>query len=107
MDNQQVFSILNETFDGTIGSSFVDTYKRRKNGRAAFISLVDHFESATQSTQVKNAAYDAMRKAEYTGPKKRFTLRDYHVIHVNAHAAIAKVEEDAGLSHKSNCRSNL
>lgn len=96
MDNNQVFSILNETFDGTIGTSFVDTYKRSKNGRAAYLALVNHYESSTQTKQKKNAAYDSMRKAQYDGSKKRFTLREYHVIHANAHATIAGAKEEAG-----------
>ena len=100
-DNTQVFSILNEVLDGTVGASFVTGQSTSRRGRQAYKALITHYESEAQNTQRRNAGYDAIRKARYSGPKKKFTLRDYHVLHVNAHALIDKADEDDGKAVKS------
>jgi hypothetical protein len=60
------------------------------NGRAAWQSLVTHFEEDAQRDRIKDHAYAAIANAKYNGERKKFSFETYVTIHQDAYADMVK-----------------
>jgi len=79
-DNGRVFDYLKSwTLNGPAWT-WIRSFNTMRNGRAAWLALLEHFEGDAQRDRVKDAAYAAISQAHYFGDKKRFSFKTYVTI---------------------------
>jgi hypothetical protein len=69
------------------------SFNRTRNGRAAWLALLTHFEGDAQKDRAKDAAYTAIANAKYYGEKKRFSFETYVTIHQEAYEDLEQYGE--------------
>jgi hypothetical protein len=65
--------------------TWIRSFNNARNGRAAWIALLDHYEGDAQRDRVKDAAYAAISQARYFGDRKKFSFETYVTIHQDAY----------------------
>jgi hypothetical protein len=84
-DNGRVFDHLKSwTLNGPVWT-WIRSYNSTRDGRAAWMALLDHYEGDAQRDRVKDAAYAAITQARYHGDRKRFSFETYITIHQDAY----------------------
>jgi hypothetical protein len=68
-------------------------YNATRNGRQAWLALVNHFKRDAQRDRVKDHAYAAIAAAKYYSEKKHFTFETYVTIHQDAYADLKQYGE--------------
>ena len=92
-DNSDVFSILLQHTENTEGYSLIEAQEKRRNGRAAWLSLLSHFEGDTFKERVAQEAGAILRAVIYHGPRKNFNFGDYYSRHTKAHIKLLKADK--------------
>ncbi len=69
-DNGQVYDYLNSWILGGPSHAWMREYCRTRNGRAAWLALIQQHEETAQQDQIKLAAYSAIANARYRGPRR-------------------------------------
>ena len=92
-DNGTVFSMLIQNTDGTEGYSLVQQYESSRNGRAAWTSLLNHYEGSTFRERVAQEAMTALRTASYSGPRRNFSFSSYYDRHSTAHIKLLNAKK--------------
>ena len=80
-DNAKVFQILQDMVSGTSFESSVKTFQRRRDGRAAYLALVQHNLGSSKWDKILEDAEAYVSKREWNGKNHRFNLKS----HVNKH----------------------
>ncbi len=84
-DNGRVYDHLKSwTLNGPAWT-WIRSFNNARNGRAAWLALLDHYEGDAQRDRVKDAAYAAIAQARYFGDRKRFSFETYVTIHQDAY----------------------
>jgi len=84
-DNGRVFDYLKSwTLNGPAWT-WIRSFNAARNGRVAWLALMEHFKGDVQKDRVKDAAYAAISQARYFGDKKRFSFETYITIHQDAY----------------------
>jgi len=84
-DNGRVFDHLKSwTLNGPAWT-WIRSYNSTRNGRAAWLVLLEHYEGDAQRDRVKDAAYAAISQACYHEDKKRFSFESYITTHRDAY----------------------
>lgn len=92
-DNGKVFDYLKSwTLNGPAWT-WMRSFNRTRNGRAAWLALLTHFEGDAQRDRAKDAAYAAISNAKYYGEKKRFSFETYVTIHQEAYEDLEQYGE--------------
>jgi hypothetical protein len=65
--------------------TWIHSYNASRNGRAAWLALLEHYEGDAQRDRVKDAAYAAIAQAYYLGDRKHFSFESYVTIHQDAY----------------------
>jgi hypothetical protein len=92
-DNGRVFGLLKSwTINGHAWTR-MRAFNSVRNGRGAWLALVNHFEGDAQRDRVKDHAYALIAAAKYYGEKKRFTFETYITIHQDAYADLEQYGE--------------
>jgi hypothetical protein len=68
-------------------------FNTTRDGRQAWLVLVNHFEGDARRNRIKDAAYAAIAAACYYDDKKRFTFETYVTIHQDAYAGLEQYGE--------------
>ncbi len=92
-DNGKVFDLLKSWTINGPAWTWMRAYNSIRNGRQAWLALVNHFEGDAQRDRVKDAAYAAIAAARYYGDKKKFTFETYVTIHQEAYADLEQYGE--------------
>jgi len=84
-DNGRVFDHLKSwTLNGPAWT-WICTYNASRNGWAAWLVLLEHYEGDAQRDRVKDAAYAAIAQAHYLGDRKHFSFESYVTMHQDAY----------------------
>jgi uncharacterized phage-associated protein len=59
-------------------------FNSTRDGHAAWLALIEHYEGDAQRDRVKDAAYTAISQARYFGDRKKFSFETYVTIHQEA-----------------------
>ncbi len=92
-DNGRVFDILKSLLINGPAWTWMRSYNNTRNGRQAWISLINHFEGDAQRDRVKDHAYSAIAAAKYYGDRKKFSFETYVAIHQDAYADLEQYGE--------------
>lgn len=92
-DNGRVFDLLKSWTINSHAWTWMRAYNNVRNGRQAWLALVQHFEGDAQRDRVKDQAYTSIASAKYYGEKKRFTFETYVTIHQYAYADLEQSGE--------------
>jgi len=92
-DNGKVFDLLKSWTINGPAWTWMRAHNSTRNGRLAWLSLVNHFEGDAQRDRVKDAAYASIAAARYYGDKKKFTFETYVSIHQEAYADLEQYGE--------------
>jgi hypothetical protein len=76
-DNKRVWDLLAPLLRGTAAWKYIKTLEPTKNGRRAFKTLMLRGGGKAAVDARRVAAEMAIRKAQYTGKSKRFTIQSY------------------------------
>jgi len=71
-----IWSMIYEVTHGTEAWSLVKSYRRNRNGRAAYNALIGHYRGHGQQNRIHTAAETLLAKSFYTGTR-RFSFADY------------------------------
>jgi len=69
-DNGRVFDLLKSWTVNGPAWTWMRSFNTTRNGRGAWLSLINHFEGDAQRDKVKDQAYAAIAAAKYYGEKK-------------------------------------
>jgi hypothetical protein len=65
--------------------TWIHSYNASRNGWAAWLVLLEHYEGDAQRDRVKDAAYAAIAQAHYLGDRKHFSFESYVTMHQDAY----------------------
>ncbi len=91
-DNRAVFDALKSRLLSGPAWTWIQDHDARRDGRAAWKALYDHFEGVGGQIRMKTAAYASIKRAEYKGAKN-FDFDMYKRIHTQAHADLKRYGE--------------
>ena len=98
-DNRRVYDLLKPLIVEGPGWSFIQTYSRTRDGRAAFLSLKRQAEGRSAVATRKAKAYATLKNATYSG-KGKFTFDQYVGIHQRGHNELLDLEEPVAETKK-------
>jgi hypothetical protein len=75
-DNMQVYRLLSDLVCGTSGFTWIASYDRTQNGRAAWIALVEHYEGGVQKEKRTTTALALLRNLHYKN-ESAFPFEDF------------------------------
>jgi hypothetical protein len=93
LDNHRVYEEFKVLVLKGPGWSFVKSFDRTKNGRAAVLAPCRQCEGTSAVQSRKAAAYAKIIAAQYTGHRKTFTFDHYVEAHQAAHITLADLGE--------------
>ena len=76
-DNAKVFQIIQDMITGTSFEASIKAHQRRRDGRAAYLSLCQHNLGSSKWDKIVEEAETYMMKREWNGKNYRFTLRNH------------------------------
>jgi hypothetical protein len=92
-DNGRVFDLLKSWTVNGPAWTWMRSQNAIRNGRQAWLAIVNHFEGEAQRDRVKDNAYAAIAVARYYGERKRFTFETYVTIHQDAYSDLEQYGE--------------
>jgi hypothetical protein len=92
-DNGRVFDILKSLLVNGPAWTWMRAYNNTRNGRQAWISLVNHFEGDAQRDRMKDHAFSSIAAAKYYGDRKKLSFETYVSIHQDAYADLEQYGE--------------
>lgn len=87
-DNKQLFDYLEESLTDTSFYCHIKGYARMKNGRGAWLALVNALEGDAHLGIRATRAKQRLQTVIYDGKSKRFTFDQYVSVHKDAHAEL-------------------
>lgn len=80
-DNAKVYQIIQDLVQGTSHESSIKTHRRGRDGRAAYLSLVQHNMGSSKWDTIIDQCENYLLRTEWNGKNVRFTLK----MHINKH----------------------
>lgn len=99
-DRQTVYSLLTQYAKDSHIMTTVDRYKKKRDGRLAWLSIVQQVETSSYDDSMRTAAMTAMNNAVYKGELKFFGIDKYYAIHSDAHNKLYEANAPLGESMK-------
>ena len=84
-DKEVVYSIFVEHSKESEMESIVNQFSNTRNGRLAWVAIVNHMQSPSYMDSLKTAATSRIKNAHYQGEKRDFGITCYYTIHSSAH----------------------
>lgn len=84
-DNGRVFDLLKSWTINGHAWTWMRAFNSTRNGRSAWLALINHFEGDAQRDRVKDQAYASIVAAKYYGERKKFSFETYVTIHQEAY----------------------
>jgi hypothetical protein len=99
-DNGMVWETIQSlTLQGS-AYSYIGCFARTRDGRGAIQTLIGRYEGTAAMSRTKQAAYDEIHNASYTGEKRNFTFENYIDKHAKAHQVLSESGVDIGEDKK-------
>jgi hypothetical protein len=98
-DNNAVFDSLKSFLLGGPHWTWIQGHEQRRDGRAAWLALKEHFDGPSSQIRLKASAYASIHRAEYKGAKN-FDFELYRRIHTQAHLDLARYREPVPETNK-------
>ena len=92
-DNARVFSILMEMVRGTSFESSLKSHQRARDGRNAYLSLLQHNMGSSKWDKVIEEAETYVLRREWNGKNYRFTLKNHITKHREAHNELTRASQ--------------
>jgi hypothetical protein len=92
-DNRKVWEILESICRETNAWTWIKSFNRTKNGRAAYLALYQHYLGASNADNVQSRAENKLQNTFYTGERRRFTFEKYVQVHKDQHTSLQALEE--------------
>jgi len=102
-DNKHVFTIINEALADTIYATSVKPHSRKKNGRAAYKSLVSHNCGNSKWETVSEVTERKVTRSEWNGQSNCFTLVKHIQNHCAAHNDMLRSSEFVNYEVPNDC----
>ncbi len=92
-DNARVYAIIKQLVLEGPGRSYILTFDRLSDGRAAWLALVGHFEGDSYRNRNVEDAYAALERIHYEGERKGFTFEKFVEKHNEAFLELSRYGE--------------
>ena len=92
-DNKAVYRLLSDLLNGTTGYEWIQAFERSQNGRAAWLSLIEHYEGGEQRER-RVAAAKASIKALHYKNESIFSFEDFSRKMLQAFRELQGTEEE-------------
>ena len=92
-DNAKVYQILQEVVNGTSHESSIKQYRRGRDGRSAYLSLVQHNMGSSKWDRIIKTCENYLLRTEWNGKNVRFTLKMHVSKHRDAHNELVRASQ--------------
>ena len=92
-DNARVFSILMEMVRGTSFESSLKSHQRARNGRGAYLSLLQHNMGSSKWDRIIEESETYVLRREWNGKNYRFTLKNHITKHREANNELVRASQ--------------
>ena len=92
-DNEEVWKVIRTVLYDSDGWSWVTSFEATKDGRGAYIALLQHYLGTSHQSLIKTTADANIENTYYDGDKRGFTFEKYCQIHKQAHKDLADFGE--------------
>lgn len=92
-DNTRVYGIIKQLVLEGPGRSYIMPFDATSNGRAAWLSMVSHFEGESYRNRNVEDAYAALEALHYEGERKGFTFEKFVEKHNEAYLELERYNE--------------
>lgn len=105
-DNAKVWELISNITRDHECWSYVRPAQRRRDGRAAFLGLKNHYLGVHNVDNMSSKAERKLRNVAYTGEKRRFNFERFVKVHVDQHAILEGLVEHgySGIDARSKVR---
>ena len=105
-DNAKVWELISNITRDHECWSYVRPAQRKRDGRAAFLGLKNHYLGEHNVDNMSSKAERKLRNVAYTGEKRRFNFERFVKIHVDQHAILEGLVEHgySGIDARSKVR---
>ena len=105
-DNAKVWELISNITRDHECWSYVRPAQRRRDGRAAFLGLKNHYLGEHNVDNMSSKAERKLRNIAYTGEKRRFNFERFVKVHVDQHAILEGLVEHgySGIDARSKVR---
>ena len=92
-DNAKVYQILQEVVNGTSHESSIKQHRRARDGRSAYLSLVQHNMGSSKWDRIIETCENYLLRNEWNGKNVRFTLKMHITKHRDAHNELVRASQ--------------
>ena len=93
INNGTVYDFLQSLTLNGPAWSWINTYQRARNGRAAWKALVAYYEGDAMRTRSKQDCYQMITCTNYQGPRCNYDFNTYVSTHQQAHQELSRLGE--------------
>lgn len=93
VDNAMVWDMLRAVLCDTDGWAWVSGFEHGKDGRSAFLALLNHYIGPANQSLIKTQAEQALTTLYFDGTRRGFTLEKYAQAHKQAHKDLEDYNE--------------
>jgi len=84
-DNGAVYDELKTLLINSPAYTWIHSHDHLRNGRGAWLALIEHYIGANEQNCIKDAAYASIQNATYAGERCNWTFEQYYHVHQDAH----------------------
>ena len=92
-DNAKVYQIIQDLVTGTTHESSIKTFRRARDGRSAYLALVQHNMGSSKWDKIIDACETYILRNEWNGRNIRFTLKMHIGKHREAHNELMRASQ--------------
>jgi hypothetical protein len=93
LDNMTAYRLLSDLVHGTSGYTWISSFDRPQNGRAAWLALVEHYEGGGQKEKRMSAAMSTIKALHYKN-ESVFSFEDFSRKLVQAYRDLEGTDEE-------------
>lgn len=93
LDNMTAYRLLSDLVNGTSGYTWISSFDRAQNGRAAWLALVEHYEGGGQREKRMSAAVAAIKALHYKN-ESVFSFEDFSRKLIQAYRDLEGTDEE-------------
>ena len=92
-DNAKVYQILQDMVGGSSHEASIKSFRRERNGRAAYFALVQHNLGSSKWDKIIDTCENYLLRNEWNGKNVRFTLKMHITKHREAHNELVRASQ--------------
>ena len=90
-DSSLVFTLLENDLRDTPGWNHISSFKRNRDGRSAWKSLLNHYEGKQFQTIIRTKSFNTLKNTYYRGEHTSFSFKKYTNKHMSAHKELQDI----------------